>query len=83
LQIWTEQVVSMYIKWAERLGQNARVAEKCSLLSNKSGVSSATIEFEFEFAYGYLLGERGVHRLIISSTSNEVYIISYNSLSRN
>ncbi|KAL9295285.1 Peptide chain release factor PrfB3 [Arabidopsis thaliana] len=70
-QIWTEQVVSMYIKWAERLGQNARVAEKCSLLSNKSGVSSATIEFEFEFAYGYLLGERGVHRLIISSTSNE------------
>ncbi|KAG7561174.1 Peptide chain release factor [Arabidopsis thaliana x Arabidopsis arenosa] len=70
-QIWTEQVVSMYIKWAEKLGQNARVAEKCSFLSNKSGVNSATIEFEFDYAYGYLLGERGVHRLIISSTSNE------------
>lgn len=79
LQIWTEQVVSMYIKWAEKLGQNARVAEKCSFLSNRNGVNSATIEFEFEFAYGYLLGERGVHRLITSSTSNEVYIINYNS----
>ncbi|VVB05971.1 unnamed protein product [Arabis nemorensis] len=71
-QIWTEQVVSMYIKWAEKLGQNARVAEKCSLLSNNNGVYSATIEFEFEFAYGYLLGERGMHRLITSSTSSEV-----------
>ncbi|ESQ44352.1 hypothetical protein EUTSA_v10006006mg [Eutrema salsugineum] len=71
-QIWTEQVVSMYIKWAEKLGQNARVAEKCSFMSNKNGLNSATIEFEFEFAYGYLLGERGMHRLITSSTSNEV-----------
>ncbi|EOA24141.1 hypothetical protein CARUB_v10017374mg [Capsella rubella] len=70
-QIWTEQVVRMYIKWAEKLGQKARVAEKCSFLSNKRGVNSATIEFEYEFAYGYLLGERGVHRLITSSTSNE------------
>lgn len=75
LQIWTEQIVSMYIKWAEKLGQNARVAEKCSFLSNKNGVNSATIEFEFEFAYGYLLGERGVHRLITNSTSNEVYTL--------
>ncbi|KAG5386284.1 hypothetical protein IGI04_037754 [Brassica rapa subsp. trilocularis] len=68
-QMWTEQVVSMYIKWAEKLGQNARVAET---LRNRNGVSSATIEFEFEFAYGYLLGERGVHRLITSSTTSEV-----------
>ncbi|XP_010516326.1 PREDICTED: peptide chain release factor PrfB3, chloroplastic-like [Camelina sativa] len=66
-QMWTEQVVSMYIKWAEKLGQNARVAEKSSSLSSKSGVNSATIEFEFEFAYGYLLGERGLHRLITTS----------------
>lgn len=71
VQMWTEQVVSMYIKWAEKLGQNARVAET---LRNRNGVSSATIEFEFAFAYGYLLGERGVHRLITSSTSSEVYI---------
>ncbi|KFK34955.1 hypothetical protein AALP_AA5G215700 [Arabis alpina] len=71
-QIWTEQIVSMYIKWAEKLGQNARVAEKCSVSSNNNGVYSATIEFEFEFAYGYLLGERGVHRLITSSTTSEV-----------
>ncbi|CAA7060568.1 unnamed protein product [Microthlaspi erraticum] len=68
-QIWTEQVVSMYVKWAEKLGQNARVAEKCS---SKNGVVSATIEFEFEFAYGYLLGERGVHRLITGSSSDGV-----------
>ncbi|CAN8279727.1 unnamed protein product [Cochlearia groenlandica] len=73
-RIWTEQIVNMYIKWAEKLGQNARVAEKCSFLTDKNGLSSATIEFEFEFAYGYLLGEKGVHRLVTRSTSNEVYI---------
>ncbi|KAK8651437.1 hypothetical protein V6N13_141038 [Hibiscus sabdariffa] len=57
---WAEQLLSMYIKWAKKQGYRGRVVE--NNLSTNSGINSATIEFEFEYAYGFLSGERGVHR---------------------
>ncbi|XP_010554800.1 PREDICTED: peptide chain release factor PrfB3, chloroplastic-like [Tarenaya hassleriana] len=63
-QIWVEQLVRMYTKWAEKLGREAR---RASLDKSEGFVSSASIEFEFEYAYGYLSGEQGIHRLITSS----------------
>ncbi|XP_074320511.1 peptide chain release factor PrfB3, chloroplastic isoform X1 [Silene latifolia] len=61
-EIWAEQLLNMYIKWAEKKGHKGRVVDKYS--SRGGGIKSATIEFEFEFAYGYLMGERGVHRMM-------------------
>lgn len=61
-EIWAERLLSMYIKWAEKQGQKGRVLEKCS--SNSGGIKSATIEFEYKYAYGSLIGERGVHRMM-------------------
>lgn len=60
----------MYVKWAEKQGHKTRVLEKCS--SNSGGIKSVTIEFEFKYAYGFLIGERGVHRMMSSleKTSN-------------
>ncbi|XP_057982664.1 peptide chain release factor PrfB3, chloroplastic [Malania oleifera] len=58
-EIWAEQLLSMYIKWAEKQGQRGRIVEKNS--SKNGGIKSATIEFESVYAYGYLSGERGVH----------------------
>lgn len=55
----------MYIKWAKRQGNEGRVIEKLSSLNG--GIKSATIEFEFQFAYGFLSGERGTHSIIRSS----------------
>ena len=52
----------MYTKWAKKQGRKGRVVEKCS--SMNGGIKSATIEFEFQFAYGYLSGERGVHFMV-------------------
>ncbi|XP_010672948.2 peptide chain release factor PrfB3, chloroplastic isoform X1 [Beta vulgaris subsp. vulgaris] len=60
-EIWVERLLSMYIKWAEKQGHKGRVLEKCS--ANSGGIKSATIEFEFKYAYGFLIGERGVHRM--------------------
>ncbi|XP_048497599.1 peptide chain release factor PrfB3, chloroplastic isoform X2 [Beta vulgaris subsp. vulgaris] len=60
-KIWVERLLSMYIKWAEKQGHKGRVLEKCS--ANSGGIKSATIEFEFKYAYGFLIGERGVHRM--------------------
>uniref|UniRef100_A0A803MJE9 Peptide chain release factor domain-containing protein n=2 Tax=Chenopodium quinoa TaxID=63459 RepID=A0A803MJE9_CHEQI len=63
-EIWAERLLSMYVKWAEKQGYKGRVLEKCS--SNSGGIKSATIEFEFKYAYGFLIGERGVHRMMSS-----------------
>ncbi|KAK2651950.1 hypothetical protein Ddye_011806 [Dipteronia dyeriana] len=68
-EIWAEQLLSMYIKWAEKQGYKGRLVEKCC--SENGGIKSATIEFEFEYAFGYLSGETGVHLLITSKNHHE------------
>ncbi|GMI84941.1 peptide chain release factor 3 [Hibiscus trionum] len=68
---WAEQLLSMYIKWAKKQGYRGRVVEKN--LSTNGGIKSATIEFEFEYAYGFLSGERGVHCMIRSSRNGSVH----------
>lgn len=55
----------MYLGWAKRQGYEGRIVDRC--LTENGGITSATIEFEFECAYGYLLGEKGVHNLIRGS----------------
>ena len=55
----------MYTKWVKKQGNKGTVVEKRP--SVNGGIKSATIEFEFKFAYGYLSGERGVHRMIRGS----------------
>ncbi|XP_022841822.1 peptide chain release factor PrfB3, chloroplastic-like [Olea europaea var. sylvestris] len=62
LETWTGQLARMYMKWAEKQGHAVRLVERCP--AKNGGIKSATIEFEFKYAYGYLLGERGVHRII-------------------
>ncbi|XP_028079786.1 peptide chain release factor PrfB3, chloroplastic-like [Camellia sinensis] len=69
-EIWAEQILQMYIKWAEKQGLGGRIVEK--YLSKNGGVKSATIEFESKYAYGYLSGERGVHSMISGSQNTSV-----------
>lgn len=79
IQIWAEQLLGMYTKWAEKQDYKGRVVEKYA--SKNGGIKSATIEFESEYAYGYLSGERGVHYMIRSSDDesmlHEVQTISF------
>lgn len=70
IQIWVEQLLSMYTKWAEKQGYKGRVVEKYA--SRKGGIKTATIEFESEYAYGHLSGERGVHHMIRSSDDDSM-----------
>ncbi|KAL5067151.1 hypothetical protein RYX36_018038 [Vicia faba] len=67
-KLWIEQLLQMYLGWAKRQGYEGRIVDRCQI--ENGGISSVTIEFEFECAYGYLLGEKGVHHLIRGS-SNE------------
>src|SRR5213596_3351200 len=61
-QDWAQILMRMYLRWAERAGFKAEVVDL--LAGEEAGIKSVTIEVTGEYAYGYLRGETGVHRLI-------------------
>ncbi len=61
-QDWAEMLMRMYIRWGER--NNCKVSTLDMQEGDIAGFKSVTLEFEGEFAYGYLKGENGVHRLV-------------------
>ena len=61
-QDWTEMLLRMYIRWAERRGFGVEVDEATE--GSEAGLLSATFIVKGRFAYGWLSAERGVHRLV-------------------
>ncbi len=61
-QDWTEMLMRMYIRWAERRGFSVEVDEATE--GSEAGLLSATFIVKGRFAYGWLSAERGVHRLV-------------------
>ncbi len=61
-QDWAEMLLRMYLRWAEQGGFASELLDR--LEGEEAGIKSATFAVRGEFAYGYLNGERGVHRLV-------------------
>jgi peptide chain release factor 2 len=59
---WAAMLMRMYIMWGEKNG--FKVTEQDSQEGDVAGIKSVTLQFEGNFAYGYLKGENGVHRLV-------------------
>jgi peptide chain release factor 2 len=59
---WADMLVRMYIMWGQANGYTVR--EVSYQAGDIVGCKSATLEFEGDFAFGYLQGEIGVHRLV-------------------
>jgi peptide chain release factor 2 len=65
---WSAMLMRMYLRWGERNGYRMTTTELVE--GDEAGIKSTTIEFEGEFAYGYLKAESGVHRLVRISPFN-------------
>ena len=61
-QDWAEMLFRMYMRWAEKRGYETQVIETSP--GEETGIKSVLVEVKGDYAYGYLKGERGVHRLV-------------------
>ncbi|WP_070137686.1 peptide chain release factor 2 [Crocinitomix algicola] len=59
---WASMLMRMYIMWGERNGM--KIKELNYQAGDVAGVKTVTLEFDGDFAFGYLKGENGVHRLV-------------------
>lgn len=59
---WASMLMRMYIMWGEKSGM--KVKELDMQEGDVAGIKTVTLEFDGEFAFGYLKGENGVHRLV-------------------
>lgn len=65
---WAEMLLRMYIAWAEREEYKIELLDRSD--NDEAGINSAAIAIRGPFAYGYLKGETGMHRLVRISPFN-------------
>jgi peptide chain release factor 2 len=61
-QDWAEMLMRMYYRWGELNGY--KVKELDLNEGDVAGIKKVTLEIEGDYAFGYLKGENGVHRLV-------------------
>jgi peptide chain release factor 2 len=61
-QDWAYMLMRMYLMWAEKHGYTVKELDKQD--GEAAGIKSVTIEIQGDYAFGYLKGENGVHRLV-------------------
>jgi len=64
-QDWAEMLLRMYLRWGEDKGFKVTLVEASA--GEVAGLKSATVQFEGEYAFGWLRTETGVHRLVRKS----------------
>jgi len=65
---WAEMLLRMYIQWAQKRDYSVTLLDRND--NEEAGINSATIAIRGPMAYGYLKGEKGMHRLVRISPFN-------------
>ena len=65
---WTDMIMRMYVRWAEKKGYKVHFFDVD--FNEAAGINSAILKIEGPYAFGYLKGEIGVHRLVRISPFN-------------
>ena len=64
-QDWAEMLLRLYLRWGDQHGFKTTLIEASP--GEVAGIKSATIQFDGEYAFGWLRSETGVHRLVRKS----------------
>lgn len=67
-QDWASMLMRMYLRWIEDHGYKGTISNIQD--GDEAGIKTCTIQVEGDYAYGYLKGENGVHRLVRVSPYN-------------
>jgi len=67
-QDWAQMMYRMYLRWAEQ--HDFKVSEIDYTPGEEAGIKNATLSIQGDRVFGYLRGERGVHRLVRLSPFN-------------
>lgn len=67
-QDWAAMLMRMYLRWVEDHGYKGTISNLQE--GDEAGIKTCTIQVEGDYAYGYLKGENGVHRLVRVSPYN-------------
>jgi len=59
---WAQMLMRMYMMWSEKQGY--KIKELNYQAGDSAGIKTVTLEIDGEYAFGYLKGENGVHRLV-------------------
>jgi peptide chain release factor 2 len=59
---WAQMLMRMYLRWAEQMGYKTEILDVVE--AEEAGIKHADVRFTGPFAYGYLVAEMGIHRLV-------------------
>jgi len=67
-QDWAEMLFKMYLRYCERKGFQATILDRAA--GKEAGIKSAELQVKGNYAFGFLRGEHGIHRLVRLSPFN-------------